>query len=372
MKTNSNFLSKCILATYAVVLRCYPSAYREQFGELMLQAVKDELRHSRQQSANQLAFTLIKDISLSLPREHYAFESQQGFARKSFLLLLVLMTGLFVAREPLQQITTTSIEAVVHIPDSIQKMREDKYYEYYLTSAHEMLLSQDPNNIVAGAVTVIGMDWDNKMTTADRDNIRVELARALSADANDPAVLFNVMRICGNRPDICKAQPLLEKMRSLDPQNAMTWLLHAAIAKQQGNTDQQLAYLEQALAASTYRNYSEMLTVKQIEKMQSRPFVMPWYLKLFGKTSQYRPEALAMYLTIDNHVNSIPSCEYSSQIKASEVQSACQKIALKLLKNQSLDFGQRYQALKLAKQSGDTTWLGLGERDQKMFRDFYS
>lgn len=372
MKANSNFISKCILATYAVVLRCYPSAYREQFGELMLQAVKDELRHSRQQSANQLAFTLIKDISLSLPREHYAFESQQGFARKSFLLLLVLMTGLFVAREPLQKITTTSIEAFVQIPDSLQQMRIDNYVEHLRISAEEMLYSKDPNSVVAGATTLIDMDWLHKVTPADRESIRVELARALTDGTNDPAVIFNAMRICTNETEFCDAQPLLAIMRDQHQQNAMTWLHHAAVAKQFGNSSQQLTYLEQALAATTYRNYGEVTNLKQIEQTQNKPFGMPWYLTFFGKSSQFRPEESAIYLTIHSNVNTLPSCEYNLQINTPEVQIACQKIALKLLQNHSLDFGQRYFALELAKKSGNKRWLDLADHDHEIYKKLNS
>ncbi|MEO8002118.1 MAG: hypothetical protein ABI644_09580 [Arenimonas sp.] len=372
MKGNSNFISKCILTAYAVVLRCYPRAYREQFGELMLQAVKDELRYSRQQTTNQIAFTLIKDVGLSLPREHYAFESQQGFARKSFLLLLVLLTGLFLAREPLQQITTASIEAFVNIPNSIQRMHEEKYSENLHTAAQEMLHSQDPNSVVAGATILVDMDWLHKMTSADRDSIHVELERALISGANDPAVLFNAMRICGNEPDICNVQRLLSKTRTLYPQNAMTWLRHAAVAKQQGNTTQQLAYLEQALTATSYRNYGEINHLKQIEQIQNKAFVMPWYFNFFGKTSQFSSENLAMLLTIHSNINTMPSCESDLQVKTSEVLITCQKIALKLLENQSLDFGQRYVALALTKQSGDTRWLALAEQDDEMYKQLYS
>ena len=372
MKANSSIVLKAILATYRLVLRCYPRAYQEQYAELMLQAAKDQLRYSKQHTVNQITFSLFKDISLSLPREHYAFESQQGFARKSFLLLLVLLTGLFVAREPLQQITTTSIEAVANTPESIQNLRYKEYSEYYRIASNEMLHSQDPGTVIAGADRLLEFNTFDDMPRTEAETISRELARAIASGANDPAVLFNAHRVCANNPTICNAQPLLTKMRSLHPQNAMTWLRHAAHAKEQANNSQQLAYLEQALEAKHYRNYWEINKLKQIEQMQRKPFAMPWYLKLSDKTSQFSPVELAIYLTIHSNVSTFPSCEYNLQINTPEVQIACQKMALKLLENQSLDFGQRYFALGLTKKSGDTRWLALAEQDHEMYKALYS
>ena len=370
MKANSSIVLKAILATYRLVLRCYPRAYQEQYAELMLQAAKDQLCYSKQHTVNQITFSLFKDISLSLPREHYAFESQQGFARKSFLLLLVLLTGLFVAREPLQQITTTSIEAVANTPESIQNLRYKEYSEYYRIASNEMLHSQDPGTVIAGADRLLEFNTFDDMPRTEAETISRELARAIASGANDPAVLFNAHRVCANNPTICNAQPLLTKMRSLHPQNAMTWLRHAAHAKEQANNSQQLAYLEQALEAKHYRNYWEINKLKQIEQMQRKPFALSWYLKVFSNKWQLRPEDTAAYLAL-SWTYPMPSCEKSFPAQTPEIQTACQKIAINLLQNQSLQYPESQFALSLAKQTDDQKWQARWEQDKIKFELFY-
>jgi predicted permease len=71
---------------YRALLRCYPAAFREEYGAEMLRAFSDQLRHATPSVAASLWLSALTDALLLAPREHLRVLRQDlRYALRSFL-----------------------------------------------------------------------------------------------------------------------------------------------------------------------------------------------------------------------------------------------------------------------------------------------
>lgn len=338
-----------LLAFYKAALYLYPASFQKDYRELMLQAFADNYQHQQKSSSVLFLLETIGDLGNSMSQEHFSDFLKHGRTRIAILGLCFAL-GFLALRPLLTESLTDGFVSLAKTDDKISEFILQDYYRHSEKIASDLLDSDDPLKVMAGAH--FAREWRSEIFLGLADakiiDLKIPVNEALEKASRNSVVWIAAYPICVQDASICDANKVLTHLRKIAPDNGMTWLYSASEARESGDVEMQEIYLKKASTTVFFDDANNALNARWYYAHAETPYKLPWYN---GFASRNLSKLESSVMGFDNY--SIPGCKDAEKAVASILDS-CLKITKKIALQSTSSLSLKLRATLVAAKLGDT------------------
>lgn len=253
---------------FALTLYLYPRRFRDEFGEPMLQTLRDRCRDRRESgivSAVRELALLLSDTLRSAAAEHVQVYRETRDMKPIHLgVLLIAATVIAYHRD---DIGTNLLDRLHANVSSHYQMSLDEYArhvgDFEAAIATQLANSGDARSqLIAAQFFAARVPKYGYSTIAAGDtaiarqsDADAAFSRALALGWSDPIVLWAAAVNCPATPGVCRSPESLRRLTEVDPANALAWRLEFNAAIQSNDSARARDALGHMAAATKVANF---------------------------------------------------------------------------------------------------------------------
>ncbi len=355
-----------LIKLYGTALYLYPKSFRENYREQMLQVFIDDYQCKQKSNSALFLFNTLSDLGGSMSQEHFSAFSQHGRIRMA-IIGLCLALGLLSLRPFLTSTLTDSFTSLAKTDDKVSELVLKDYYRHSEKTAIDLLHSDDPMKIIAGARFLSEWQSESFLNAANAEAIdfKTPLNQTLDKTKNNALILIAAYPICVKNASTCNAGKVLNHLRNIAPDNGMTWLYSASEARERGDVETQNILLQRANAALFFDDANNALNARWYRAHVETPYKLPWYS---GFASRNLSKLETSVMGFDNYV--IPGCEDLDKAAIS-IKNSCLTIAKKIALQSTTSLTLKLTAASMAAKLGDTDSIAMLELLKEQNSGYY-
>ncbi len=348
METPNSGCPTWLINVYGAVLYLYPTSFRENYREQMLQVFTDNYQRRQKTNAALFYFDTISDLGNSMSQEHFSDFSKNGRIKLAMIGVFFAL-GFLTLKPFLTTSLSNAFDSVANIDNKISDYVYEDHSDYGKKLAQGLLLSNDPIKTMSAATHLNA--WNQFYASEGQNSqlydLKTPVARALEKNANNANVWLAAYPLCVVDKQTCDANKVFNHLQMIAPENGMPLLYRASEARERGDINSQEMYLNKANNRLFFDDGKNAINASWLFAYAEQPYSLPWYSFLASKNLK-KLETSAW--AFDSYFQGCRDAHKSS----AAIQTSCREIARKIALQANSSLSLKLQTHSLAVRLGDT------------------